>query len=454
MSRHCIRQGAMTHGLHRGLRPYGQAPSLSTLLHDMAIGASRGTSSSSSVPPKPPANRPPWQEQPLRWARRVRARAELARDEWRDRADEYRDRGSFWIREQRRRLEDVRAGRRPTGFPHGLSVNDFLERTHTRYLSANQRFDEWFNAQWPLFADRVQVKLRNRRDRLVQKLEALAAKIKASAKSTQPASGSGPPVDAAAMALMTAGVGSAIQGLPGFGMFLVASGAIRASWRFVMGKLDDQDIHGLFRWAPASFRARRFEIFQRLQREVGVGRAIRAGDPQFVDSMYDKRHHKAMNPENDYTPEKLFDDAMSSLAEHPRIKEILGGEILDVQEPDKVVYRIVEGVSEVYLGWRIAGRSGGAEIQVKATASLLDFIYVFPDPAGRYGMAPASFVIRPKGGAWSMNVDELPNNMKMPFGEAGDSERLLHNRKGVFEMDWSVRDFRHGKENIRGWGNR
>jgi len=348
----------------------------------------------------------------------------------------------------------VRTGKRPSGFPRGLSVNDFMERTHTRYLSANQRFDDWFNAQWPLLVDRAQVELRKRRDQLTQKLQASSAKIKSSAKSARPASGSGPPVDAAAVFLMTAGVGSAVQGLPVFGVFLVACGTTRASWRFVIGKLDAQDMQGLFRWAPASLRARRFEIFQRLQRELGVGRAIRAGDRQFVDSMYGNRHQKAMDAENDYTPEKLFDDAMSSLAEHPRMKEILGGEILHVKEPDKVVYRIVEGVAEVYLGWRLAGPSGGAEIQVKATASLLDFIYVFPDPTGRYGMAPASFVIRPKGGAWSMNVDELPNNMKMPFGEAGDSERLLHNRRGVFEMDWSVRDFRHGKEDIRGWGNR
>merc|ERR1712178_184413 len=109
---------------------------------------------------------------------------------------------------------------------------------------------------------------------------------------------------------------------------------------------------------------------------------------------------------------------MTSVAKHPRVLEVLGGDIKHVNEPDKVVYRVVEGIAEVCLAWRIVGSKAEAEIQVKSTARLLDYIYVFPKPTGRYQMMPPGFVIRPQGD-WSQNADELPRYMKRPFGEKG-----------------------------------
>lgn len=399
MSQSCLLQRAMRHGFRHRLRPPRQvsvAYSLG-LPSDVGSAASR-SSSSSSVPPERPS-KPSWQEQPQLWMRRAKARAELARDEWYDRADDWRYRSSTFLRQGRRRLEKVQrswssgnsASSRTRNGRSGLAVNDFIERAQARYTLANRQFDDWFNAQWPLLQDRLQAFFRRKQEEFRRKLKA----PKQREAPRNPGHQTGPPLDVAAMVMLGAGAGGALQGWPGLGLMLAASGATRFTWRFVIAKIDAQDLEGLFRWAPAFLRARRFEIFQRLTREVGVGRAIRAGDPQFVDLSYDKRGHKAMDPLNDYTPEKLFDDVMTSVAVHPRMQEVLGGGIRAVQEPDKVVYRIVEGVAEVYLGWKVAGPVGGAEIQVKATASLVDYIYVFPDPTGRYGVAPAAFVIRP-----------------------------------------------------------
>lgn len=335
---------------------------------------------------------------------------------------ELQERSTAWLLNQRARSSS-------------FSLNDSLERSHRRWIAANDRFDDWFNAQWPIW----QSELTHRSRELLQRMR--------NGELSQSQSTKGPrPFDTPAMLLVGAGMGCALQGWPSAGVVLTVGGALRGTSRFVVQKVDAEDMQGLFRWAPASWGpARRAEIFNRLQHEVHVSRKIRAGDPQYETYNNPYAGHKAMDPLNDYTPEKLFDDAMTSVASHPRVLETLGGEVKVVSEPDKVVYRIVEGIAEVYLAWHILGPKAGAEIQVKSTACLVDYIYVFPEPVGHYQMALPAFVIRPQG-EWSQDTDGLPRYMKSPFGKKGDSERLYANRSGVFEYDWSMRDFKHGKE--------
>lgn len=262
-------------------------------------------------------------------------------------------------------------------------------------------------------------------------------------------SSSGPALDLPAAILMGVGIGGALQGYAIAGAVVAGSGAARTLCRFVVQRCDAGDAEGLLRWAPRAWRRQGVELFQRCQREIAAARRLRKYDPQDVDfSWIDHGGHKAMDPRNDYTPEQLFQDAMASVAAHPRVCEALGAEVRPLAEPDKVVYRVHEGVTEVFLAWRVAGKEGEGEVQVKATASLLDFIYVFPEPRGRYEAKPEGFVIRPNGD-WSLDCSKAPRYMKQPFG--AHNGRLFHNREGVFEFDYQVRDFKHGWEGGRPW---
>lgn len=346
---------------------------------------------------------------------------------------ELQERAFAWFQESKARTSGSNSV--PDGaFTTESSVEEFFYRQHCRWRVANDRFDDWFNAQWPIWK--------------AQFLQSpLLLKATSEAKKTRA------PFDIPAMLLVGTGIGTVAQGWY-VGILLTIWGSVRGITRFVVQKVDAEDREGLFRWAPAPFLehmqwgpAKRAEIFNRLQHEVHVSRKRQEGDPNY--QMYNEPgtpRHKAMDPLNDYTPEQLFEDAMTSVAVHPRVLEAIGGDVTEVHEPDKVVYRVFEGIAEVYLGWRIVGPGAGAEIQVKATACLLDFIYVFPEPGNKYRLTPESFVIRPNGGSWSQNQADLHRYQKSPFGKEGDADKLYPNRSGVFEYDWSIRDFKHGKE--------
>lgn len=365
------------------------------------------------------------------FARGARTRAVLFLEEWQDRLSEWRERAA--LPGQRMRQAD------PAGA--ATSMNAAMESMHRglhrRGQDAIVAFDDEFNRRWYIAVPT----LRGHAVRLWQRLGGTGMGRKAE--------GDGPPLDMVAMALVGLGVGGATQGYPWLAL-LTLWGASRGVSRFTVQRLDADDMVGLFRFTPSSLLPpleRRVEIFGRLKRELEVARGLRAGNMDYADMSWigSKGTYTAMHPELDYTPESLFADAMRSVAEHPRVQQLLGEDVQPEAEPDKVVYRIHEGIAEVYLGWQVVGTHGTAEVQVKATASIVDFIYVFPRAGNRYEMtASGGFVIRPQG-TWSMDCSDLPSDQKRPFGGEA-SGRLHRNREGTFEWDWSVREFRHGYE--------
>ncbi|CAK0844593.1 unnamed protein product [Prorocentrum cordatum] len=350
-------------------------------------------------------------------------------EEWRDLAEEWRQGCSWPSAASASRWCERQRGRWRHEVRPSLDLNAFCERTHERWRGANRRFDDWFNAGWfKLVAD-----LRQHWKEVQER------------KAGSP----GPAADTTAMVLLGAGVGSALHGLTGAGTVLSAWGVCRACRRYVVQKVDDGDVEALFRWAPERIRRRRGELFGRMRAEVDSFRRLRMGDLRFIHKEWantDEKRRAMDDPTLDHTPESLFETA--SVAGHPRVRDAIGPGVRVESEPDKVVYRIHEGIAEVYLGWHVLGSSGKAEVQVKATGSIVDFIYVFPLVTNRYGIKDPGFVIRPKG-TWSMDTKDLPRDAKQPFGAEGDSGRLKMNRQGIFEYDWEVRDFRHGKENLR-----
>jgi len=364
-----------------------------------------------------------------RWTRGARTRAELACSEWRDRASDWRYQLRARQRQWQRQWQEARPTERAS-----FRLNGSLDRAHARWREANQRFDKEFNARWAALESGLRQSAGSARRRL-------QAQIPTQKQSQNSA---GPPLDTTAMVLLGVGVGSAIQGCVKAGTVFALWGLARGAHRFVVQKVDSNDMAGLFRWAPARLRERRAELFARLKREIHVARAIRAGDPAYFNDSFSRREGgQAMDARFDYTPERLFADAMASAAAHPRVQELLGPEVRAAAEPDKVVYRVHEGIAEVFLGWEIVGRLGRAEVQVKATASIVDFIYIFPQTGDRFGFIKPGFVIRPRG-TWSLDCSELPHDLKQPFGERGD--RRFHHRTGIFDYDYEVRDFRHGRE--------
>ncbi|CAE8736005.1 unnamed protein product [Polarella glacialis] len=251
-------------------------------------------------------------------------------------------------------------------------------------------------------------------------------------------------MDTAAMTLIGAGVGSSLQGLQGPAFFLGLWGLLRAGRRFVVLCVDTEDTNRLFRFAPQRIKNQRGELFVLLANEVHAIRRMRAGDLKYLTKPRSEAWHRAMDESNDYTAETLFEDTMVSIAEHPRVHEWVGTSVRVKAAPDKVVSRIHEGIAEVFLGWEVEGSLGTAEVQVKATGSIVDVIYVFPQGRDHYGLRPGGFVIRPKGNTWSQDCGELPKDMKQPFGK--QTGRILRNREGIFEYDYEVRAFRDARQ--------
>eukprot|EP00928_Gymnodinium_smaydae_P000539 TRINITY_DN10203_c1_g4_i2.p1 TRINITY_DN10203_c1_g4~~TRINITY_DN10203_c1_g4_i2.p1 ORF type:complete len:375 (+),score=73.34 TRINITY_DN10203_c1_g4_i2:65-1189(+) len=349
-----------------------------------------------------------------RWVRHARARLDLAAAEMRDRCAELRERAT------------------EAPWRARLQAWSRLAGAQERWRTANTDFDTWFNARYTEQRAKVQ--------------DMLSGSPRARSGGER-RSGAGPPVDLGAALLMGAGIGGSLQGYPAVGLLVAGCGAIRAAGRFTAQRVEANDMEGLFRWAPSALRQRQQDIFRRLQSELKSARKLQSYDSRMVDlSWIDYGGKQALDPKDDYTPSKLFDETMQSLSKHPRVLEVCGAEVRVEQDPDKVVYRVVGGVPEVYLGWRIVGPRGAAEVQVKSSASLLDFIYVFPDGRGRYELKPDGFVIRPHGD-WSENCSELPKSMKQPFGK--HNGRPIYQRDSVFEYDYEVRDFRHGYEGGR-----
>jgi len=359
-----------------------------------------------------------------RWLCGTRTRVLLAAGELRDRADEWRQRAASTCSRPsitRWRQQDL---------THCL--NKCFYNLHAKWRFANRGFDSWFNARCAALAATAR--------RWIGQLRLLHP----GRDSTAATASTAVALDTPAMLLLGAGTGSCLNGCYTAGACLITWGVVRGLWRFLVTKLDANDVRGLFRWAPHRFRERQGELFQWLKDELYVMRSLRKGETRYM-TLRGKplKEQQAMSAQYDHTPETLYADTMASLVVHPRVLETLGGNVHAVAEPDKVVYRIHEGISEVFLGWQIRGSEREAEIQVKASACIVDFIYVFPHAVGRYGLKEPGFVIRPWGN-WSKDCNELPWNQKRPFGE--HNGRMFINREAVFEYDYEVRDFRHGYE--------
>ncbi|CAK9010529.1 unnamed protein product [Durusdinium trenchii] len=129
--------------------------------------------------------------------------------------------------------------------------------------------------------------------------------------------------------------------------------------------------------APPQLKKRKSELFPWLHHELHVMRQIRAGNLQYIGRVGDKDWEQAHDADLDHSPETLFDLAMSALAAHPRVHEWLGTRVRPMAEPEHVLYRLHEGVTETFLAWQVKGELGEAEVQVKSTGSIVDFIYVF-----------------------------------------------------------------------------
>lgn len=364
-----------------------------------------------------------------RWARRTRARALFAFEEWKARAEELSEEG---VSKFRQRFQS--GGARPSAQSGSSLLNSRLEQLSARWQQVNRDFDGWFNASCQRLQGRAEERVKEWKRQWAQR-SAKAGKV------------AQPPLDTSSVTLIGLGAGCVIQEHLGFGLVLATIGTLRAAGRFVVSKVDAGDVDGLFKWVPASLNLRKDELFFRLRREIDSFRAIRSGNHSDLSWINHRGRTEAMHAEFDYTPEQLFGDAMSAIAAHPRVQEVVGQDVKPVAEPDKVVYRIHEGVAEVALAWRVRGASGAAEVQVKSTASLMDFIYVFPEAHSRYGMSVPGFVIRPNSD-WSQEVKEMPRHQKQPFGGPHNG-RLFVNREAIFEYDWEVRDFRTGWEGGR-----
>lgn len=366
-----------------------------------------------------------------RWARRTRARVHFTVEEWRARAEELGEEG---LAQLRRRWQGPNASARQRDLSGSGALNARLEQLGARWRQANKEFDGWFNAACTRWQDQTIKRVQDWKQRYEQAGDA----------STKSA---GPALDTSSVTMIGVGAGCVGHEYLGVGLVLATIGTTRALGRYVVQKVDAGDVDGLFKWVPSSLNLRKQETFLRLRREIDSFRAIRRGEHMDLSWINHRGQAHAMNADLDYTPEDLFGDAMSAVAIHPRVLDTIGQDVRPVAEPDKVVYRIHEGVAEVALSWRIRGAAGAAEVQVKSTASLLDFIYVFPEARGRYAVKAPGFVIRPNSD-WSQEAKEMPKHMKQPFGGPHNG-RLYVNREAIFEYDWEVRDFRTGREDRR-----
>jgi len=305
--------------------------------------------------------------------------------------------------------------------------NDFCEWSAAQWHRSIIRFDDWFNFHfWRLWGGVYQ-----RADDYIQRLRDGENPLMAN---LFPNPGSEPiqykaPFDLPAGLLVGLGVGTVAQGYT-FPVVFIVWGFARGLRRFVVHRCDDNDIEGLFRFCPLKLQPqRRAAIFHELKREIETCRAIRAGDMRFTDlSHFDNSVATAKDPRLAYEPEAMFADAMDSLVQHPRVQSLLGNSIFVEAEPEQVVYRIQSGKPEVYLTWHVGGDSAAAQVQVKAMANQIDFIYVFPHT----GANVSGFAIRPNG-AWSLDCNDLPPKFKSAFAEEGGS---------THHWDWSIRPFR------------
>lgn len=389
------------------------------------------------------------------WFRRSRRRAVLAISELHDSAAEQKQLWKARLRQGRQDLETLK----------GLPFSEVAEGAHLRFREANRRFDDRFNETWDRLVDNLMNLAKKLRDdpalltrrfsRLQRHVQQLRRRLlgvpEAPSEDTaeKPTAAAGkaltsPPCDAVALGMMGAAAGSVLQGFLGPGVLLGGWGLARACRRFVVLCIDTEDPNRLFRWAPSSLQKQKAELFVQLHHELHAMRRIRAGDLKYMTRPGDRAWEQGMDARYDHTPVTLFEESMTAIAVHPRVQEWVGETVLAKTEPDKVVYRIHEGISEVFLGWDIKGELGLAEVQVKATGSIVDFIYIFPQGRDHYGLKPVGFVIRPTGDAWSQDADTLPKDLKKPFGASNG--RIVRNREGIFDWDYEVKEFRHGYE--------
>ncbi|CAE7034523.1 unnamed protein product [Symbiodinium natans] len=388
-----------------------------------------------------------------KWLRRKVRRTKLALSEFQESAKE---RSLHFSAAWRQRLRALRALRT-------LPASDLMDLLWSRWTQANRQFDDRFNAWFDRSVAAATSAARQVRDGSAQELwHKSQLRLRLLRWRESLVQGSGPakegqgqeqgavpqasarPVDTGVLVLLGAGAGCAGHGLVGPTLALSAWAALRVGRRFVVQCLDAEDANRLFRYAPASLQCRKGELFARMHHELHVMRRIRAGDVRYMGRPGDVAWEAALDPRNDHTPASLFDLAMQSVAAHSRVREWVGETVRAVAEPDKVVYRMHEGITEVYLGWNVRGQLGEAEVQVKASGSVVDFIYIFPQGRDHYGLQPDGFVIRPNGDSWSQNTSDLPRFHKQPFGKHGG--KLYLNREGIFDFDYEVGEFRSGYE--------
>jgi len=284
------------------------------------------------------------------------------------------------------------------------------------------RFDNWFNAKYAVWQTSFK-----------------ASTSKASSQAARR------PVDPVVTGLIGCGTGCILISSPYLGAALLFWAAVRTARRHVVMCIDTGTAESLFRWAPESLQRHKLNIINHLRNEVASARGLSSGDAKYVDLSHldHGADPMASKPSLDYTPEELWKDAMNSLTSHEYVREVIGEQVRALDEPANVLYRIVQGMPEVYMSWNIAGEKLQAEIQVKAFGPVVDFIYVFPRSQGRYEFDRKGFVIRPKG-AWYMNYGEMPGAQDRPDGPLKKGFKPFGERKGAFEdnSDFFVRNFR------------
>jgi len=349
-----------------------------------------------------------------------------------------------------------------------VAPGEAVERMWDEMLAANRRFDERFNAAFfrtldALIARGKEMQRRGMSEGLAEVWQHSQVRLQLrkvsqmlgihwkSQDSSSPSSAkkhgrskADPWLDAGVITLAGISVGSAMHGFHFYSFLFSIWGCLRSLRRFVVLCLDTEDARRLFQYAPADWKKRQVELFNWLHFELNAMRQIRAGNLHYIGRSGEKDWDWVHDPKNDHGPETLFDLTMEAVAKHQRVHEWVGETVLPKAEPEKVVYRMNEGIAETFLGWTVKGELGEAEVQVKSIGSMVDFIYIFPQGRDHYGLVPPGFVIRPNGDTWSKDETELPNDMKKPFGKHGDG--TIFQREGIFDWDYKIGAFRTGLE--------
>lgn len=298
-----------------------------------------------------------------------------------------------------------------------------MERADAKQREVIARFDDWFNAKYARMSHAVTNSSK-------------AATTKASRKTMDPV----------VTGLVGCGTGAALMDMPYVASGVLLWAALRTLRRYVVMCVETGTTESLFRWAPEGLQRHKLFIINHLHNEVASAKGILSGEKKYRDLSHldDGYIPEPSKPKLDLTPEELWKDAMNAICTHEYVKQVMGEQVRAIDEPAHILYRIVQGMPEIYMSWNIAGEKCKAEIQVKAFGPVVDFIYVFPRGTSRYDLDMKGFVIRPKG-TWYMNYDSMPGAGDRPDGPLNKGFGPFGERKGAFEQgasDFHMRTFR------------